>query len=107
MPMGLTNAPTMFMQTMKNLFSKMLYSSMVVFLDNILVYSPRVKEHFMLLEKVLVYLPQYTFYCKLKKCSILCNNTTFLGFDITPEGMHISNSKVQSLNECPIPTTAK
>ena len=51
MPMGLTNKPATFMQTMNNLFFNILDSSMAVFPDNILVYSYTVKEHFMLLEK--------------------------------------------------------
>ena len=94
MPMGLMNAPATFMRTMNNLFSDMLDSGMAVFLDNILVYSGMVDKHFTLLEQVLVRLHQYTFYCKLKKCSFLHNSTTFLGFNVTPEGMRISDSKV-------------
>ena len=50
MPMGLTNAPATFMRTMNNLFSDMLDSGVAVFLDNILVYSGMVDEHFTLLE---------------------------------------------------------
>ena len=107
MPMGLMNAPAIFMQTMNNLFLDMLDSGIAVFLDNILVYSGTVGKHFMLLEQVLVCLHQYTFYCKLKKCSFLCNSTTFLGFNIMPEGMHISDLKVQSLSEWPVPTSVK
>ena len=107
MPMGLTNAPATFMRTMNNLFSDMLDSGVAVFLDNILMYSGMVDEHFTLLEQVLVRLLQYTFYCKLKKCSFLRNSTMFLGFDVTPEGMCISDSKVQSLSEWPVPTTVK
>ena len=93
-PMGLTNAPSTFMQTMKNMFPDMLNSGMVLFLDDILVYSIMVKEHFILLQKVLVCLYQYTFYCKLKKYSFLYNSTIFFGFDIMPEGVHISDLKV-------------
>ena len=48
------NAPATFMQTMNNLFSNMLDSSIAVFLDDILMYLCIVKEHFTLLEKVLV-----------------------------------------------------
>ena len=107
MPMGLTNAPATFMQTMKNLFSDMLDSGMAVFLDNILVYSGIVDEHSKLLEQVVVHLHQYIFYCKLKKCSFLCNSTMFLGFDVTPEGMRISDLKVWSLSKWPVPTTVK
>ena len=59
-------------------------------------------------EHILAHLYQYTFYCKLKKCScFLCNITKFLSFDVTSEGMHISDSKVRSLNEWPVSTTLK
>ena len=107
MPMGLTNAPTTFMWTINNLFSNILDSGVAVFLDDILVYLHTVKEQFMLLEKVLVLLYQYTFYCKLKKCSFLYNSRMFLSFNTIPEGMHISDSKVQSLNEWLVPTTVQ
>ena len=107
MPIGLTNTPAMFIQAMKNLFSDILDSDMAVFLDDILVDSHMVEEHFTLLEKILVCLHQYMLYCELKKCSFLCNSARFLSFNITPEGMHISNSKVQSLSEWLVPTTAK
>ena len=85
MPVGLTNAPATFMQTMNNLFSNMLDFRMAVFLDNIFVHSHMVKEHFMLLEKVLICLYQYIFYYKLKQFSFLCNSTMSLSFDIPPE----------------------
>ena len=94
MPMELMNTPATFIQTINKLFSDILDSGVAVFLDNILMYLHMVKEHFTLLEKVLVHLCQYMFYCKLKKCSFLCKSATFLGFNITPEGMHISDSKV-------------
>ena len=94
--MGLTNAPATFMQTMNNLFSDMLDSSLAVFLNDILLCT--VQEHFTLLEKVLACLHQYMLYCKLKKCSFLRNSTIFLSFDVMPEGMCISDLKVQSLN---------
>ena len=50
MPMGLTNAPATFMQTMNNLFSDMLDFGVAVFLDDILMYSDTVDKHFTLLE---------------------------------------------------------
>ena len=98
-PMGLRNTPATFIQTMNYLFSDTLDSGMAVFLDEILTYLCIVKEHFTLLEKVLVFSHQYTFYCKLKKCSSLCNSTIFLTFYVMPEDLCISNSKVQSLNK--------
>ena len=105
MPMGLTNAPAMFMQMMNNLFVDMLDKGVIVFLDDVLIYSTMVDKHFELLEKVFACLRKYKFYCKLKKCSFLQWTTTFLGFDIMPEGLQISDAKVQSLKEWPKPTT--
>ena len=100
MPMGLMNAPAMFMRMMNNLLGDMLDKGVVVFLDDMLIYSTMAEEHFELLEKVFVCLCKYEFYCKLKKCSFLQRTTTFLGFDITPEGLQISDAKIRSLKKC-------
>ena len=71
MPMGLTNAQAMFMRMMNNLFEDMLDQGIVVFLDDMLIYSTTVEEHFELLEKVFACLCNYKFYCRLKTCSFL------------------------------------
>ena len=70
---------------MNNLFMDLLDNRVLVFLDDVLIYSIMVEEHFKLLEKVFAWLHKYEFYCKLKKYSFLQRTTTFLGFDITPE----------------------
>ena len=85
----------------------MLDKGVIVFLDDMLIYSTMAEKHFKLLEKVFTRLNKYKFYCKLKKCSFLQWTTTFLGFDITPEGLKISDAKVQSLKEWPKPTTVQ
>ena len=53
MPMGLANAPAIFMRMMNNLFEDMLDQGVVVFLDDMLIYSTTVEGHFKLLEKVI------------------------------------------------------
>ena len=88
------NAPAMFMRMMNNLFADMLDKGVIVFLDDVLIYSTMVEEHFELLEKVFACLCKYEFYCKLKKCSFLQWTTTFLRFNITPEGLKINDAKV-------------
>ena len=93
MTMGLTNAPELFMQTMNSLFMDILDKELVVFLDDVLIYSTIEEEHFELLEKVLACLHKYELYCKLKKCSFLQKTTTSLGFDINL-GLQISDAKV-------------
>ena len=96
MLMGLKNMPAMIMQMINNLFMDMLDKGVVVFLDDILIYSTTVEEQFELLEKVFLYFCKHEFYCKLKKYSFLQRTTTFLGFDITLEGLCISDTKFQS-----------
>ena len=107
LPMGLTNAPAMFMQVMNNLFTDLLNQGVIVFLDDILVYSHTRDEHVQLLCMVLGKLRKHRLYCKLKKCSFFGTSTTFLGFDITLEDLKISDAKVKSLRKCPQPTTVK
>ena len=102
---GLTYAPATFMRMMNNLLEDMLDKGVVVFFDDVLIYSIIAEEHFTLLEKVFAGLLKYEFYCKLKNYSFLQRTTTFLGFDITPEGLKISDTKVRSLKECLNPTT--
>ena len=103
--MGLTNAPATFMQMMNNLLEDMLDKGLVIFLDDVLIYSTTVEEQITLLEVVFAHLHKNKLYCKLKKCSFLQRATTFPGFDTTPEGLQISDSKVKSLKEWPKPTT--
>ena len=83
------NAPAMFMRIMNNLFMDMLNKEVVVFLDDILIYSTMVEDYFKLLERVFACLCKHEFYC-----SFLQRATTFLGFDITPEGLKNSDAKV-------------
>ena len=99
--MGLTNAPATFMRAMNNLFTDLLDRGVIVFLDDVLVYSHTRGEHVQLLHTVFEKLREHRFYCKLKKCSFFRTSTIFLGFDITPEGLRISDAKVKSLREWP------
>ena len=107
LPMGLTNAPVTFMWAMNNLFTNLLDQGIIVFVNDILVYSHTRDEHIQLLHMVFGKLFEYQLYCKLKKCSFFHTNTTFLGFVVTPEGLKISDTKVNSLPEWLQPTTMK
>ena len=77
---ALTNAPGVFICIMNWLFEDFLDQGVVIFLDNILIYSTMVKQHLNLLKKVFLRLQQYYYYCKLKKCLFLQPTISFLGF---------------------------
>ena len=104
MLMGLTNAPAAFVSIINNLLIDILDKGVVVFLDDILIDSIIVEEPFELLKMVFTCFHKHVFYCKLKKCNFLQKTTTFLGFVIALEGMHISNLIVRSFKEWPNPT---
>jgi len=69
MPFGLTNAPATFMRTMNNLFGTILDKGVIVFLDDVLVYSRTLEEHANLLRDIFAKFRENSFYCKLKKCT--------------------------------------
>ena len=68
MPFGLTNAPSTFMRCMNTIFRDMLDKCVVVFLDDILIYSRTVEEHYKHVRQVLDCLHKHKFWAKLKKC---------------------------------------
>jgi len=107
MPFGLTNAPATFMRAMNNLFIDLLDKGVVVFLDDILIYSDTLKRHLELLRLVFDRLRRHQFFCKLKKCNFLSTSTTFLGFDVSSDGLSISDKKVKSCKDWPAPKTTK
>ena len=62
MPMGLTNAPAIFMQTVNNLFVDLLDNRVLIFLDDMLIHSIMEEQNFKLLEKVFAHLHKYELY---------------------------------------------
>jgi len=106
MPFGLTNAPSTFMRTMNNCFRDMLDECVVVFLDDILIYSKSYDEHVEHIRKVLQRLRQHQFYAKLKKCEFFKRSVTFLGHDISEEGVRVNGKKIAAVQEWPVPKDA-
>ena len=87
MPFGLTNAPAVFMALMNRVFQPYLDQFVIVFIDNILVYSPNDEEHARHLSKVLQRLREEKLYAKYDKCEFWLNQVAFLGHEITERGI--------------------
>ena len=83
MPFGLTNAPVIFMDLMNRVFREFLDQFVIVFIDDILVYSKSREEHAHHLAQVLQVLREKKLYAKLSKCGFWLEQTAFLGHVIS------------------------
>ncbi|GJS32074.1 putative reverse transcriptase domain-containing protein [Tanacetum coccineum] len=105
MPFGLTNAPAVFMDLMNRIFHEYLDKFVIVFIDDILVYSKSEEEHERHLRIVLEILRQKKLYAKFLKCEFWLQQVTFLGHIVSADGIIMDPSKVEAITKWPRPTT--
>ena len=94
MSFGLTNAPAFFMYLMNSVFLLEVDKFVVLFIDDILIYSKNNEEHAQHLRIVLTQLREHKLYAKFSKCEFWLDRVQFLGHVLTPEGILIDPSKV-------------
>ena len=97
MPFGRTNAPATFQQIMNTIFAPVLRKFVLVFVDDILVYSPTLEEHIEHLQHVFTILGQNQFLLKHSKCSFAKKSLEYLGHIISAEGVSIDPAKIQAV----------
>ena len=97
MPFGLTNAPTAFMDLMNKVFQPYLDQFVMVFIDDILVYSRDEQEHEQHLKIVLQTLKEKKLYSKLSKCDFLLKEISFLGHIVFAEGIRVDPMKIEAV----------
>ncbi|CAI7805577.1 unnamed protein product, partial [Closterium sp. NIES-53] len=105
LPFGLTNAPATFMGLMNDIFRPFLDRFVIVFLDDILIFSKSLEEHAQHLCIVLDTLRQHRLYAKLSKCTFARSSIGFLGHIISSKGIAMDPAKVQCLADWPAPRT--
>src|SRR5438132_10038700 len=105
MSFGLTNAPAFFMYLMNSVFMMELDVCIVVFIDDILVYSKNEEEHAKHLWIVLEQLQEHQLYAKLSKCQFWLKEVSFLGHILSAKGLAVDLSKVQEVLEWKSPTS--
>ncbi|GJZ61815.1 putative reverse transcriptase domain-containing protein [Tanacetum coccineum] len=105
MPFGLTNAPAVFMDLMNRIFHEYLDKFVIVFIDDILVYSKSEEEHEQHLRIVLEILRQKKLYAKFSKCKFWLQQVAFLGHIVSADGIIMDPSKVEAITKWPRPTT--
>jgi hypothetical protein len=108
MPFGLTNAPASFQHLMNYIF-RMLEGRnfVIVFLDDILIFSSDPREHEGHVREVLEKLQENKLYAKLSKCEFSTQSTEFLGYMVSPKGIGMSPDKAQAIREWPEPMNLK
>ncbi|WVZ75772.1 hypothetical protein U9M48_023804 [Paspalum notatum var. saurae] len=98
MSFGLTNAPAFFIYMMNSVFMNELDKFVVVFIDDILIYSKNEKEHEEHLRIVLTRLREHKLYAKFSKCAFWLKEVTFLGHILSEKGVAVDASKVEDVN---------
>ncbi|GJS03034.1 putative reverse transcriptase domain-containing protein [Tanacetum coccineum] len=99
MPFGLTNGPAVFMDLMKRVYKPYLDKFMIVFIDDILVYSKNVEKHGKHLKIVLELLKNERLYAKFSKCDFWLNSVQFLSHVIDHSGFHVDPAKIEALKK--------
>ena len=107
MPFGLANAPSVFQGFMDDVFREYLNRFVIVYIDDILIYSRNGTEHTQHVSQVLKKLREHHLYAKGEKCVFHQDRMKFLGYYISPAGISMDEGKVSAITTWPQPKTVK
>ena len=96
-PFGLTNAPTAFMDFMNRVFHPYLDKFVIIFIDDILVYSSSREKYEEHLHTILQTLREHYLYAKLSKCELWLPEVKFLGHVVSSDGVFVDPSKIKAV----------
>ena len=100
---GLANSPATFQSVMNRVFAKQLGKFVVIYLDDIMVFSKSPEEHAQHLEEVLSILQSEKFYADKNKCHFNCPEVEFLGHIVGRDGLKVNPKKIQTVAAWPVP----
>ncbi len=105
MPQGLMNSPSTFQRIMEMIFGDLNLSELVLYLDDVLVYSKTVSEHISRLEKVFQRLSQHGLKLNGAKCKLFQPHVSYLGHVVSKDGVAVDPDKIARIRDWPIPST--
>ncbi|QRW24431.1 Retrotransposable element Tf2 protein [Rhizoctonia solani] len=107
MTFGLTNAPAAFQHFMNKLFKDLLDVCVIIYLDDILIYSKDDASHTHHVHEVLKQLMENQLFCKASKCTFHVTSVEYLGIIVSDKGFSLDKLKIQAVQEWPVPTKIK
>ena len=107
MPFGLSNAPSTFQRFMNDVFSDLLDVCVVVYLDDLLIYSPDSDTHVSHVCKVLCRLCKHSLFAKAEKCEFHSTSVEYLGYILSPGGLTMAQDKIKTILDWPEPCKVK
>ena len=106
LPFGLINSPSVFERLMERVFAGLTYLILLLYLDDIIVFSKTFEEHLANLKIILERLKAANLKLNPKKCSLLCTKVSFLGHEVSEEGISTDPAKVEAVRDWPQPKSA-
>jgi hypothetical protein len=97
MPFRLTNAPSTFMHLMNEVLHSFIGKFVVVYFDDILIYSKSLDEHIKHLHAIFGALHEAHLFANLDKCTFCTDRATFLGYVVTPHGIEVDEAKIEAI----------
>ncbi len=107
MPYGLVNAPSVFQGFMHEVLREFLHQFVIVYIDDMLIYSRSLAEHRQHVAEVLQRLREFQLYLKAEKCTFHQSTVHFLGYIINSGGIRMDKGKVEAITSWPLPSSIK